>query len=548
MADTQHREHSNGDGPTVGPAPGGNPWAPPSRPPSVLGPTGIGEGHDQTGQIGRDQTVSFAHEPTSQWAVDRTRLLPPTSADHWGYQHLQAGPPAAPTTTSGAQPQLPPPHAPWQPGPAGWGPPEHQWGPPGPPSLSPAPAPPPPVVPNAPAALRPTRRPGLLAAGFVATAVVFGGAGLGVGLAVAGDHGNPPRHGVTLPTAAKTPPNGGAPFNVGAIARRVDRATVDITADDPGGGQDEGTGMILTSSGIVLTNNHVVDGSTQLSAQVDGAGRSYSATVLGVDPSDDVAVLQLHGGRNFKTVVVGDSSAVSVGDQVVAIGNALALPGPETVTSGTISATGRPVNVSDPSSGLQENLKGLFQTTAPINPGNSGGPLVDAAGQVIGMNTASAQTPGSGAASNIGFAIPINGAMSIARQVLSGKATANIIIGQRAIMGVDVVSVACAEGDGQGCPGGENPFNNFPFGGAYTPPVTTGAVVVTANQASPAQLAGLGFGDVIVSVDRSPVKTVGALTNSLKKFKVGQEVSVAWVDPRGKSHKAAIKLTAGPTL
>ena len=211
--------------------------------------------------------------------------------------------------------------------------------------------------------------------------------------------------------------------------------------------------MVLTASGTVLTNNHVVAGSTTLRAQVDGSGSAYTATVLGTDSTDDVALLQLHGGDHFKTVTIGDSGAVGVGDQVVAIGNALALPGQETVTNGIISATKRKISVSDPTTGLSENLSGLFQTSAAINPGNSGGPLVDSAGHVIGMNTAQAASAGSGqGASNVGFAIPINQAMAIARLIYAGKASATVEIGPHAIMGVEVTSVACAEGQ-DGCTG-----------------------------------------------------------------------------------------------
>ena len=211
--------------------------------------------------------------------------------------------------------------------------------------------------------------------------------------------------------------------------------------------------MILTSSGTVLTNNHVIDGSMTLKAQVDGSGTSYTATVLGTDATDDVALLQLHGRSDFKTVTIGDSSAIKVGDQVVAIGNALALPGQETVTSGIISATKRSISVSNPSTGLSEDLSDMFQTSAPINPGNSGGPLVDSAGHVIAMNTAVAATTSSGqSASNVGFAIPINQAMAIARLIYAGKASATVQIGPHAIMGVEVTSVPCAEGQ-DGCTG-----------------------------------------------------------------------------------------------
>ena len=180
----------------------------------------------------------------------------------------------------------------------------------------------------------------------------------------------------------------------------------------------------------MLTNNHVIDGSTQVTAEIDGKGQTYRVAVLGTDAVNDVALLQLKGGGNFKTVSLGDSAAITVGDPVVAIGNALGLSGPETVTNGIISATGRSITVGDPNSGLTENLKDMFQSSAAINPGNSGGPLVDSGGRVIGINTAEASGSGSGqSASNVGFAIPINSAMAIARQIQDGRASATIQIG-----------------------------------------------------------------------------------------------------------------------
>ena len=380
--------------------------------------------------------------------------------------------------------------------------------------------------------------------------LVAGGAGAGVTLAVTGGPAPAATTSSPLPTAATKGP--GRPstsgINVGAIAGRVEPATVDITASGPGG-EDEGTGMILTASGTVLTNNHVVAGSTTLRAQVDGAGKSYTATVLGTDPTDDVALLQLHGGPSFKAVTVGDSDRITVGDQVVAIGNALALPGQETVTNGIISATKRSISVSDPSTGLSENLSGLFQTSAAINPGNSGGPLVDSTGRVIGMNTAQAASTGSGqGATNVGFAIPINKAMAIARQIYAGKASATVEIGPHAIMGVEVTSVACAEGQ-DGCTGLSVP--SAPFGnpvGTYHAPATQGAVVLSVVSGAPAEKVGLAAGDVIVSVDGHAVSSPTALTAQLDRHKVGDRVTISWVGANGQHHSSSVKLIQGPNV
>lgn len=390
-------------------------------------------------------------------------------------------------------------------------------------------------------------------AALVATALLAGGAGAGIALAVSNNGPGPTRSGsAPLPTAAPLTPVGGQGLNVSAIAKKVEPATVDITANGPDG-QDEGTGMVLTPSGIVLTNNHVVDGSTVVTAQVDGTGKSYPVTVLGTDATDDVALLKLDGA-DFMTVTIGNSSAINVGDQVVAIGNALALSGSETVTNGIISATGRSVSVEDQSTGLTENLKGLFQTSAPINPGNSGGPLVDSAGQVIGINTAQASSGGSGEpTSNVGFAIPINQAMGIARQIQAGKASATVDIGPHPVMGVEVTTVACAEGQdnctplGSTSPSGAVPFPGEPIGG-YTAPVDQGAVVTEVLQGYPAQAAGLAVGDVITSFNGATVKSLSDLSDQLSHLKVGGKVTVAWVTGSGSHRSATVTLAAGPNL
>lgn len=399
------------------------------------------------------------------------------------------------------------------------------------------------------------RRSGLLiGSALVATALVAGGAGAGIALALQ------PSSSTTasdLPTSQPVPSagasNGTQGLNVSSIAARVEPAVVDITANGPNG-TDEGTGMVLTPSGLVLTNNHVIAGSMTLSAQVNGTGRKYTATVVGADPTDDVALLQLHGGSGFKTVAIGDSSKVTVGTPVVAIGNALALAGPETVTDGIISATSRSINVGDPSTGATENLNGVFQTTAPINPGNSGGPLLNSYAQVIGMNTAAASSSGSNAsASNVGFAIPINHAMAIARQVQAGKSSSTVFIGAHAIMGVTVENVACAEGKQPGCyplgSSGLGGFGGLPFGyGTYNAPVTKGAVVAAVAQGSPAASAGIAVGDVITKVDGRSVANLPDLVAIMRGEKVGKAVRVAWVTTTGSTRTATLRLVAGPNV
>jgi S1-C subfamily serine protease len=178
-------------------------------------------------------------------------------------------------------------------------------------------------------------------------------------------------------------------------------------------GTAAGTGIILTADGQVLTNAHVVADATSITVTLPGDAATHTATVIGSDTADDVALIQIQGVSGLTPASIGDSSALAVGDDVVAIGNALDLAGGVTVTKGIVSALDRSIDVEN------RTLSGLIQTDAAISSGNSGGPLVNAAGQVIGMNSAGAASSGSVTAENIGFAIPITHAMQIVEQLRS---------------------------------------------------------------------------------------------------------------------------------
>jgi len=339
----------------------------------------------------------------------------------------------------------------------------------------------------------------------------------------------------TIPSPSKsTVPSSTARINVAGVAAKVDPATVDITSIVPSEGEEfAGTGMILTSSGEVLTNNHVIAEGTDITAQIDGTGRSYAVRVLGTDTTQDVALVQLVGATGLPTVTVGNSSDVQVGDQVVAIGNALDLKGPLTVTEGIVSALGRSIQASDSGSGVTENLNGLIQTDAPINPGNSGGPLVDAAGQVIGMDTAAANGSATQSATNIAFAIPINQAISIAQQIQQGKSSSSVLI-DTGFLGVEVVTISQATSGALGLVG--NP----------KPAVKTGAYVAAVLRGTPAIAAGLREGDVIVSVNGSSVASPTVLGSLLKGDHPGQTVNVSWVTPSDAHHTASVSLIGRP--
>jgi putative serine protease PepD len=205
----------------------------------------------------------------------------------------------------------------------------------------------------------------------------------------------------------------GKPPDIQAVLAKVEPAVVSIETQGTQRGHGAivgaGTGMILTADGEVLTNNHVVAGASSVTVTLFGQSDPLPARVIGTDPAQDLALLQIENQQGLPTVELGDSSRALVGDTVLAIGNALALSGGLTVTEGIVSSKDRSLTAVSDLTGRSENLSGLIQTDAAINSGNSGGPLVNSAGQVIGMNTAVAEsTKGNAPAQSIGFAIAID--------------------------------------------------------------------------------------------------------------------------------------------
>ncbi len=397
--------------------------------------------------------------------------------------------------------------------------------------------------------------------GTIVLALDGGGSGTShVGSAPAGSPGS---GGSAGPGSAPARGVSANQLNVSALANKVDPGVVDITSNLSGGvgqgGKAAGTGMVLSSSGVVLTNNHVIAGASSITAQVAGQSRRYTATVVGADPTDDIAVLKLTGASGLNTVSLGNSANVSVGEQVVAIGNALDLRGAPTVTQGIVSALNRSITAGDSTGGGSERLTGMIQTDAPLNPGNSGGPLVNSAAHVIGMDTAADVASTGGSGSTIGFAIPINRAYAIAQQIEAGHGGANILIGPRPLLGVEVTSVSDANNAGRGGggyrSGGGNLGGGGPslggggggFGGATSiAPVSLGAVVLGVEPSSPAQAAGLTPGDAIVSLAGKSVSSPSSLTKVIDTRHPGDQVSISWVDPSGAHHSATATLTTGP--
>ena len=277
-----------------------------------------------------------------------------------------------------------------------------------------------------------------MVAAFIFLGSITAGAAAGV-VVMASTQVTPASTGTLLPQSSAAPATPTQPASATgsatAIAAKVDPAVVDITTTLAGqAGTAKGTGIVLTSNGEMLTNNHVISGAASVAVQIAGTGPSYAATVVGYDAVDDIAVLQIQGVSSLKTVSTGNSSALAVGQPVLAIGNALGAGGTPAVTSGQITALQQTITASDSVGGAVETLTGLIQMNALVQPGDSGGPLVDASGNVIGIDTAG-QSNGrfqTNAGSTTGYAIPIDAALSIARQIESGSG-ANITVGTRGV-------------------------------------------------------------------------------------------------------------------
>jgi S1-C subfamily serine protease len=312
----------------------------------------------------------------------------------------------------------------------------------------------------------------------------------------------------------------GGPSNANSIAAKASASLVDINTDlSYQGGEAAGTGIVLSANGVILTNNHVIAGATHVTATDVGNRHSYTGTVVGYDRSHDIAVVQLQGAQNLAVASIGDSSKVSVGDQIVGLGNAGGLGGAPSSAGGTITALGQSITASDASDGSSEQLTGLIQVNADIQPGDSGGALDDTQGRVIGVDTAASAGFSIQTSGDQGFAIPINEATSIAHQIQSGQATDSVHIGPTAFLGVLI-----------------NPANNN----------GSGANLARAVAGGTAAAAGLTAGDTITSLAGQAVNSPSTLTQLISKYHPGDKVQVGWTDSSGQSHQATVTLATGP--
>lgn len=348
----------------------------------------------------------------------------------------------------------------------------------------------------------------------------------------------------------------GAPSDISSIATKVDPGLVDINTnlsyEDE---QAAGTGMVLTSSGVILTNNHVIDGATSISVTDVGNGKTYSANVVGYDRTGDVAVIKLVNASGLQTVSIASGTA-AVGQAVVGIGNAGGSGGTPSAAGGSVTALAQSITASDDNGGNSENLSGLIEVNAGIEPGDSGGSLVNASGQVLGMDTAASEDSTYEVSGTQAYAIPIHTALTIAKQIEAGKASTVVHIGATGFLGVSVEASSTSSGTGSGSGSGSGGGG---FGGGFggglgdsgsgsgsSGATTSGAAVEGTLSGSPAAKAGLVQGDVITGLNGTTITSSTDLSNALVSLHPGNSVQLQWVNTSGQTQTATVVLTSGP--
>jgi len=372
-----------------------------------------------------------------------------------------------------------------------------------------------------------------------------------------------------VPSPAPSSAASGGATGIQAVVNKVEPGMVIINSTIQYQSEaGAGTGMVINSDGLVLTNNHVIEDSTKLTATVVATGKTYPATVLGYDTTGDVALIKLEGASGLTTVPLGNSSTVKSGDPVVALGNA---EGQGTVlpAAGTITGVNQTITASDEGGSISsETLHGMLETNAGIVSGDSGGPLSNAAGQVIGMDTAGQSVSFGQQAAPTGFAIPINTALAVASQISAGHATSTISIGYPPFIGIyaaqgtssnpQVQAEQQAEAEG-------NPYGGLGGFGGFEPscytsnadlqipppqiaPANSGALIDGVICGSPAEAAGMTGGAVITAVNGKTVSTPNQFQGILATFRPGETVTITWVNLNGQTTTSSLHLVAGPPL
>ena len=312
-------------------------------------------------------------------------------------------------------------------------------------------------------------------------------------------------------------PAGAAPGDPELVALQAEPSVARIdTVVDYQQAYGIGAGIVLSPGGEVLTNYHVVQGANRIDVTV--AGRRFPAELIGYDRRKDVAVLQLLGAFGLPTAQIGDSAALHPGDPVVALGNAGGTGAPLTREIGTLTAFDRTVNAEDELTGSSDEINGLFEFAAPVRAGDSGGPVVNAAGQVVGMTTAASVNFRMGPGGK-GFAIPINDAMAVAGQIRARIPSDSVHIGPPTLLGVGVRTAQRPNG---------------------------GVIVQDVLRGGPAEAAGMRPGDLLTALDGTRLDSARTLTLVLDRHYPGDVIDLTWLDRTGRQHTGKAVLTAGP--
>ncbi|MGI9125643.1 MAG: S1C family serine protease [Mycobacterium sp.] len=323
--------------------------------------------------------------------------------------------------------------------------------------------------------------------------------------------------------AAPAAPAPRAPLDQSALLSQVVPGLVDInTTLSYQGALGTGTGIVIDPNGEVLTNNHVIEGATEITAVSLANSVTYPVDVIGFDRASDIALVRLRGAAGLPVANLGTSSALAVGEPIAAIGNSNGSGAPPSYAPGAVTQLGATVRASDESGGGARELNDLIRVAADIRPGDSGGPLVNSAGQVVGVTVAATLTYRMGGVTGgEGFAIPIDRARAIADQIRAGAPSPAIHLGDTAFIGVGIADAA-------------------PLGG---PP---GAVVRQVLPDTPASMVGLRGGDLITAVDGIPVNSAADLSNIMDQRRPGNTIMLTWIDRSGAPRSAPVLLAKGP--
>jgi len=324
-------------------------------------------------------------------------------------------------------------------------------------------------------------------------------------------------------TAVPAPAPPVAPLDQSSVLGQVVPGLVDInTTLGYQGAAGAGTGIVLDPNGDVLTNNHVIEGATDITAISLANSQSYPVDVIGFDRANDIAVVRMRGASGLPTANLGTSSTLNVGDPIAAIGNSNGTGAAPSFAPGTVTQIGASVRASDESGGGSRELYDLIRVAADIRPGDSGGPLVNSAGQVVGVNVAATLTYRMGGVTGgEGFAIPIDRAIAIANQIRSGAASPSVHLGETAFIGVAIADATALGGP-------------------------SGAVVRQVLPDTPAGQVGLRGGDLITAVDGVPVNAAADLSNIVDRHRPGDTVVLTWIDRMGNPRSAPVVLGKGP--